>query len=507
MPDGQAGEEAGAERGGLQLAATPRRAGRRRRPGPARRRRWRSCRRRCGGGRCRGRRRARPPRAGRRREWATPSSTARTSSGRPEPRVRPSSAPRAPKSHCGVPKPSRAGTATTPPVSSQAAATASDSAARADEAEVLDEPVDGRAGRQHDGLDAPGQLAVALPGDDREAAALAAGARSPGRSAPRHTSSMAPVPNVALARPGRVQPWPISDACWSPTRAHSGGAPGRAVAVAERARRVDDRRAARPRGCRAARGRPPASPAPSRLYSPVTAALVASVTWSAPAGQLPRHPAVDRAELGVLALGRGRPAPAARRTWWPTRWARSGCPRPAAPGRCRRCAGPASRGPGRAACPVRASHAMVEARWVVTPDGVDRTAGGQGRVGDVRRGRRHGGGVELHQAGHGHVGGQRHGGARARPSASGSDDRGPDAAGPDVDHQDADGDPSLDGCTGRPVAWRLTSGAHGQGAAPNGDGRPSLPGLRMPSGRGRPYGGQRRRSAAAEVAGAGSGPG
>ena len=108
-------------------------------------------------------------------EWATPSRTARTTSGRPVPRVSPKRAPRAPKSHCGVPKPSRAGTATTPPVSSQAAATASDSAARGDEPEVLDQPVDGGAGRQHDALDAPGQPAAALPGDDREAAALAAG--------------------------------------------------------------------------------------------------------------------------------------------------------------------------------------------------------------------------------------------------------------------------------------------------------------------------------------------
>ena len=42
-----------------------------------------------------------------------------------------------------------------------------------DQAEVVAEPFDRGAGRQHDRLDAPGQLAVAPPGDDREAAALA----------------------------------------------------------------------------------------------------------------------------------------------------------------------------------------------------------------------------------------------------------------------------------------------------------------------------------------------
>lgn len=41
---------------------------------------------------------------------------------------------------------------------------------------------------------------------------------------------MPPVPKVILAEPGRTQPCPISDACWSPAIPHTIGAPGRAVA-------------------------------------------------------------------------------------------------------------------------------------------------------------------------------------------------------------------------------------------------------------------------------------
>src|SRR3712207_6999654 len=42
-----------------------------------------------------------------------------------------------------------------------------------------------------------------------------------GRSAPTHTSSMPPVPNVILAMPGRTQLWPTSEACWSPAMPRS----------------------------------------------------------------------------------------------------------------------------------------------------------------------------------------------------------------------------------------------------------------------------------------------
>ncbi len=52
----------------------------------------------------------------------------------------------------------------------------------------------------------------------------------PGDSAPRTTSSMPPVPKVILAARGRTHPCPTSEACWSPSNAAIGGAPGNARA-------------------------------------------------------------------------------------------------------------------------------------------------------------------------------------------------------------------------------------------------------------------------------------
>ena len=51
-----------------------------------------------------------------------------------------------------------------------------------------------------------------------------------GRSGPTTRSSIPPVPNVIFAGPGVTHAWPTSDACWSPTSAAIGGAPGSAVA-------------------------------------------------------------------------------------------------------------------------------------------------------------------------------------------------------------------------------------------------------------------------------------
>ena len=167
--------------------------------------------------------------------------------------------------------------------------------------------------------------------------------------------------------------------------------------------------------------------------------------WSAPSAELPGQPAVDRAELGVLALGRGRPGPATRRTWWPTRSGRSGCPRPAAPGRCRPCADPASPGPGRAAAPVRASHAMADARWAVTPTASTGPPSSRAALGHRRwPAAAMATGSNSTSPGIGTVGGR---GSRWTCSTRGvgPHDGGADAAGPHVDHQDADGGPSLVG--------------------------------------------------------------
>ena len=90
---------------------------------------------------------------------------------------------------------------------------------------------------------------------------------------------------------------------------------------------------------------------------------------------------------------------------------------------------------------------------------VERSAGGlQNGVGHARR-------VELHQTGSRRVGQQRDA-VLVLDAGIGSHDGGADARGPDVDDENA------------PPA-----GAHAQGAGPNGEARPNLPGLRMPLGR------------------------
>ena len=209
-----------------------------------------------------------------------------------------------------------------------------------------------RAGREHDGLDAPGRArpprCQATMGNVPDAARVEG---RPGRSRPVHRSSMPPVPKVALASPGRVQPWPTSDACWSPAIPQIGGAPGRARGLADHPRRVDDRAGSMASGMRSAL-RAAGRPSADRVgpISPVTPALVASVTCSAAVPPTASRPPRCRrcrstGRLGP-ARGRGRPGRGWRPAWWPTRWGRAGSPGPAGPGRSRRCAGPASRCPG-----------------------------------------------------------------------------------------------------------------------------------------------------------------
>ena len=105
--------------------------------------------------------------------WATPSSTARTSSGRPLPRVRPVNVPRAPKSQTGVPRPSSAGTNQTSPVVVARGGHGRRVGGVGDDLEVVAQPLHAGAGRQHDRLDAPGVDPVPTPGDDRDGAGRA----------------------------------------------------------------------------------------------------------------------------------------------------------------------------------------------------------------------------------------------------------------------------------------------------------------------------------------------
>ena len=173
--------------------------------------------------------------------WAMPSRTARTISGRPVPRVRPSSVPRAPKSQAGVPMPSSEGTNHTSPVSRHRPATSSDSA---------DDEMRPRSSRTHStawpavSMNASSPHVTCPP---RRQATIGNVPDGPLRAnagglSPRQTSSIPPVPNVILAMPGRVQPWPMSDACWSPAMPAMGGEPGSADASPDHPRRVDDRR-------------------------------------------------------------------------------------------------------------------------------------------------------------------------------------------------------------------------------------------------------------------------
>ncbi len=103
------------------------------------------------------------------------------------------------------------------------------------------------------------------------------------------TSRKAPVPNVALASPGRTQPCPINEACWSPAMPQMGGAPGRALASATAPDDVTSFRHARcghPEPLQSRAGPKPWSAVPASTASvgskPVMAALLRSVTWARP---------------------------------------------------------------------------------------------------------------------------------------------------------------------------------------------------------------------------------
>ena len=93
--------------------------------------------------------------------------------------------------------------------------------------------------------------------------------------------SIPPVPNVIFAGPGRTHACPRSDACWSPTSAAIGGAPGSAVAgpmmplVSTIVGSIDSGMCSASSAC----GH---QPRPSWCITPVTPALLASVTWNAP---------------------------------------------------------------------------------------------------------------------------------------------------------------------------------------------------------------------------------
>ena len=92
---------------------------------------------------------------------------------------------------------------------------------------------------------------------------------------------MPPDPNVILAWPRRTQPCPTSDACWSPTSAAIGGPPGNAVASPTMP--LDSTICGNiVTGMPNVAASPSFQPVGSPPQSPVTAALVWSVTCAVP---------------------------------------------------------------------------------------------------------------------------------------------------------------------------------------------------------------------------------
>ena len=118
-----------------------------------------------------------------------------------------------------------------------------DSRGDRDEPEVVAQPLHVGARREHDRFDAPRDAhrsrARRRSGTCR-ARPRVVEARA--ASSPSTRSSMPPVPNVILASPRRTQPWPTSDACWSPSEAGDRRRAGQRGRVADDAGRVDDRR-------------------------------------------------------------------------------------------------------------------------------------------------------------------------------------------------------------------------------------------------------------------------
>ena len=186
-----------------------------------------------------------------------------------------------------------------------------------------------------------------------------------GRPSPTHRSSMPPVPKVAFASPGRVQPCPTSDACWSPAMPHTTGDPVNAVA-APTAPDESTMAGSTVGGMRRASRMAWSHPDPSAASSPVTPALVASVTCSAPPDSVhttqestvPTHrsrvrsgSAMSRSMDTLVAdsLGATR-RPCSRRTRQVPTVRRSCHPMP-----------------GPTGSPVLRSHTIVEARWLAMP--------------------------------------------------------------------------------------------------------------------------------------------
>ncbi len=191
---------------------------------------------------------------------------------------------------------------------------------------------------------------------------------------PVHWSSIPPVPKVALARPGSVQPWPTSEACWSPAIPQIGGAPGSAVAAPTG---PDESTTAGiiGRGIRSFWSSA-SSQSMERSTSAVTAALVASVTWSASA---PAAAPPERVQATQLSTVPKQSSPCSARVRSGSTSSRMAMTLVAEalgasriPSACNTRHVPTVRRscqpmPGATGFPVARSHTMLEARWFAMP--------------------------------------------------------------------------------------------------------------------------------------------
>src|SRR5438067_239957 len=176
---------------------------------------------------------------------------------------------------------------------------------------------------------------------------------------------MPPVPKVILAWPGCTQPWPMSDACWSPAIPAIGGEPANATA-SPTTPEESTTAGSTDSGTRRASSTGSDQPDASDRSMPVTAALEASVTCSEPldsvhATQVSTVPkqrsrvrsgsAMSRRNASLVAdtLGATRTPWACRPRHMPT---------------VRRSCQPT---PGPTGSPVARSHTIVDDRWLAIP--------------------------------------------------------------------------------------------------------------------------------------------
>ena len=317
---------------------------------------------------------------------------------------------------------------------------------------------------------------VVAPRDDRERAGRARARRTSGRVGAEHEVEHAAGAERDLGV-GRAARSPGRRATPAGRRASAaiGGAPGERRGLADDAGSSRRSPAASRRGCASASSSVVVPARDGRRASrPVTAALVASVTCTAP------FESVHATHVSTVPKHRSRRRPrsascrAATAPWWPTGSgaSRQPCARSArhAPTVRRSC----QPMPGPTGSPVARSQTIVEPRWFEMPTPSTGPPSASAAAGQCRARRRAIAAASNSTSPSAGESGSSSRSCSCATVASASHDRAAHAARADVDDEDAHARSTpLEG-------WR----GHGQtGASPDhGSARPSLPGLRMPFG-------------------------